>query len=1000
MARSTNTGADKHAVKKPAANRKPAAKKSTAVKNSEKNTEQKEQAAVIREKFSQIAPALLLVLAVFIVLCYVWPDEGRIGIVGLAIRSLCYGLFSGGAVAIPVLLGIAAFFWRRDAEARLRGWKLLFSFLCLLFVSITIHVFGGADLPLNARALWNAGMDWQGGGVCGGTVGILLLRAIGRAGTVIVSATVFLVFGLFLFGQTPHTVMVWLKYKLHEANEKYKIHEEQESMRIRRELDAAMAPRRAEPARAVRQEALPADSGKNGADANVKAAAATAANARRKIRELAQTDSGEPVPEQAGEKPEASVPENAPETAADKAVGKAAEAPEPAPENSYPIDEAVFEEILRRNAANIEPEPPVPPKAEETAGSAGTAEGSAVTEAAEAGEPNGSSEPAEAAETSDAAPEPDADDDGVLPFDLPDKLARMQEGRTVRKTAAPADRPHGGKRSELEHLLDEAVEPSKKGREVEGHLSDTAFGGVAPSSGTPSGPAPKPAAEEGKKASAPPKKPYEFPPLTLLKTEPAPDNVDVREELQTTAKKLVDTLTSFKVRTRIVNVSRGPTITRYELAPEEGIRVRAIANLVDDIALNLATTGVRIEAPIPGKSAVGIEVPNRVVATVHLRELLSAEKFRESKSRITVALGMDVAGEPIFVDIAKMPHLLIAGATGMGKSVCINSMIVSLLYKSTPEEVKLILVDPKKVELNVYNGLPQLLIPVVSDPKKAAGALNWAVTEMERRFELIEEMGVRDLKGYNEAVKDDESREKLPQIVIIIDELADLMMTAPDDVEESICRLAQKARAAGMHIIIGTQRPSVDVITGLIKANVPSRIAFTVASQMDSRVIIDMVGAEKLIGRGDMLYAPVGASKPARVQGAFVSEDEVAAVCDFIKRQDYGVSYDDAVLNSIEEAAAQCGAKKGARLSNEDGEEGDDEYDPMLKPAIELAVESGKISTSLIQRRLSLGYGRSAKLIDRMENMGIVSPPEGQKPRSVLITRQQYMEMVLNKELE
>ncbi len=493
------------------------------------------------------------------------------------------------------------------------------------------------------------------------------------------------------------------------------------------------------------------------------------------------------------------------------------------------------------------------------------------------------------------------------------------------------------------------------------------------------------------------KREYVYPPITLLKKDISPKNEDISEELHTNAVKLVETLRSFKVRTRIVNVSRGPAITRYELAPEEGVRVRSIANLVDDIALSLATTGVRIEAPIPGKAAVGIEVPNKSVSTVFLRELVDTEIFKKAVSKLNVSLGIDVAGNPIFLDIAKMPHLLIAGATGMGKSVCINSIITSLLYKASSDDVKLILIDPKKVELNVYNGLPHLLVPVVSDPKKAAGSLHWAVTEMERRFELIEDVGVRDVKNYNIVTKDDPDKEFLPHIVIIIDELADLMMTAPDDVEASICRLAQKARAAGMHLIIGTQRPSVDVITGLIKANVPSRIAFTVASQTDSRVVLDMSGAEKLIGRGDMLYAPVGASKPIRVQGAFVSEKEVENIVSFIKENN-GVKaeYSTEIIESIDRAAAACGNKKGGP-SLESGFDGDEMGDSMLRPAIELAIESGKISTSLIQRRLSLGYGRAAKLIDEMEKRGFVSAPEGQKPRSVLITKQQYMEMVVNR---
>ncbi len=490
---------------------------------------------------------------------------------------------------------------------------------------------------------------------------------------------------------------------------------------------------------------------------------------------------------------------------------------------------------------------------------------------------------------------------------------------------------------------------------------------------------------------------YVFPPISLLTQDNQQISVD-QNELEQKAVRLVETLASFKVRTKIVNIAHGPTITRYELAPEEGVRVRTISNLVDDIALSLATSGVRIEAPIPGKAAVGIEVPNKDVSIVRLRDLLESEQFKKNKSRIAVALGMDVAGTPIYLDIAKMPHLLIAGATGMGKSVCINSMIVSLLYKATPEEVKLILIDPKKVELNIYNSLPHLLVPVVSDPKKAAGSLQWAVNEMERRFELIESVGVRDIYNYNVMTKDDPTFEFLPQIIIIIDELADLMMTAPDSVEDSVCRLAQKARAAGMHLIIGTQRPSVDVITGLIKANVPSRIAFTVASQVDSRTIIDISGAEKLIGRGDMLYAPVGASKPMRVQGAFVSEQEVEAVTGFNKAKVGESEYNDRVLEEIEKEAAKCTTKKGGSASGATLDDGGDdgEEDPMLKSAIELAIDAGKISTSLIQRRLSLGYGRAAKLIDKMEQMGIVGPPEGNKPREVRLTRQEYMEMVVN----
>jgi len=485
--------------------------------------------------------------------------------------------------------------------------------------------------------------------------------------------------------------------------------------------------------------------------------------------------------------------------------------------------------------------------------------------------------------------------------------------------------------------------------------------------------------------------PYVFPPVDMLAKNPNAVTEDYTAELQENAQKLMETLKSFKVSIKDITYSRGPTITRYELRPEAGTRVRAISNLVDDIALNLATTGVRIEAPIPNKPAVGIEVPNRTRATVYLRDLIDSPKFFEAKSRLTACLGMDVGGNPIYFDVSKMPHLLIAGATGMGKSVCINTIIVSMLYKAKPDELKLILIDPKKVEFTMYKNIPHLYAPIVSDPKKAAGALASAVAEMERRFEMIEDVGARDITGYNTMTENDPEKEFMPHMVIIIDELADLMMTAPDEVESSICRLAQKARAAGIHIIIGTQRPSVDVITGLLKANIPSRIACTVASQIDSRTILDIAGAEKLIGRGDMLFAPVGAAKPMRVQGAFVSEGEVEKIVTFIRDNNAAGKFNAEFIHMIDEAAANVGAgKKGAQggmdamPSSKDG--GDDKF----HEAVVLAIEEGKISTSLMQRRLGVGYGRAAKLIDEMEALGYVSKPDGNKPRRVLISMEEY----------
>ena len=497
--------------------------------------------------------------------------------------------------------------------------------------------------------------------------------------------------------------------------------------------------------------------------------------------------------------------------------------------------------------------------------------------------------------------------------------------------------------------------------------------------------------------------PYVFPPVDMLAHNPNAAEEDYSKELNENAQNLLSTLASFKVSIDAITYSRGPTITRYELKPAAGTRVRAIANLVDDIALSLATTGVRIEAPIPNKPAVGIEVPNRTRATVYLRDLIDSPKFFEAKSRLTACLGMDVGGNPIYFDISKMPHLLIAGATGMGKSVCINTIIISLLYKAKPDELKLILIDPKKVEFNIYKNIPHLYAPIVSDPKKAAGALASAVAEMERRFELIEDVGVRDIAGYNAVTENDPEREFMPHMVIIIDELADLMMTAPDEVETSICRLAQKARAAGIHIIIGTQRPSVDVITGLIKANIPSRIACTVASQTDSRTILDIAGAEKLIGRGDMLFAPVGASKPMRVQGAFVSEGEVENIVTYIRDNNAAGKFNSEFVHRIEEEAAKCGmgkknAQNAAFDSDSDGES--EGGDSKFNEAVKLAIEEGKISTSLMQRRLGVGYGRAAKIIDAMEERGYVSKPDGNKPRRVLITMDEYMRRKMNNELD
>ena len=497
-----------------------------------------------------------------------------------------------------------------------------------------------------------------------------------------------------------------------------------------------------------------------------------------------------------------------------------------------------------------------------------------------------------------------------------------------------------------------------------------------------------------------PERPYVYPEIDLLSKPKFIREDGIADYLRSTGEKLVETLRSFNVETRILHASHGPTVTRYELAPEQGVKISKITNLEADIALSLAAKSVRIEAPIPGKSAIGIEIPNQVQQTVSIRELIDTDEFRNAKSKVTAALGKDISGENVFVDIAKMPHLLIAGATGTGKSVCINSIIVSLLYKAKPDEVKLILVDPKMVEFSVYKGIPHLLIPVVTDPKKAAGALSWAVTEMLSRYQMFTEKGVRDFKGYNANLEEDEK--PLPQIVIIIDELADLMMSSPKEVEDAVMRLAQMARAAGMHLIIATQRPSADVITGTIKANIPSRIALAVSSGVNSRIILDEMGAENLLGRGDMLFDPLGAPKARRVQGCFVSDSEVEAVVEALK-QNNPTEYNKEILKQIEQAALaqQKGKKDGTSLSasgsgqTAESEAADDE---MFDRAVEVVIESGQASTSMLQRRVGLGYARAARLIDYMEQRGIVGPYQGSKPRKVLMTKEEWMEAKMRAE--
>ena len=490
---------------------------------------------------------------------------------------------------------------------------------------------------------------------------------------------------------------------------------------------------------------------------------------------------------------------------------------------------------------------------------------------------------------------------------------------------------------------------------------------------------------------------YKVPPSELLNDViHERSDEDINAEIEDNAQTLVEALDSFGVKVEFLGATRGPSVTRYELLPASGVKISKITNLADDIALNLGADGVRIE-PVPNKKAVGIEVANKKVDSVPFREMVESQEFRDTTSKLGSVLGKSISGEVVIADIAKMPHVLIAGTTGSGKSVCVNSIIMSILFRSTPDEVRLLMIDPKAVEFMIYNGIPHLLIPVVTDPKKASGALAWAVTEMLNRYKMFSDNNVRDLAGYNKLAKTRDDMQPMPQIVIFIDELADLMMASPGEVEDSICRLAQMARAAGMHLVIATQRPSVNVVTGVIKANIPSRIALKVASQVDSRTIIDSAGAEKLLGKGDMLYFPVGMAKPMRVQGCWVSDKEVERVVDFIKNS-FVLDYDEAVIAEIEKQAELAAQKANSGKGGEESSGDIDVNDEKLDEAIEAVIEAGQASTSYLQRKLKLGYGRAARLIDTMEELGVVGPYEGSKPRQVIMTKQDWYERKMNKD--
>ncbi len=937
----------------------------------------------------QLMPYILGLIALFLVICYLVSDST--GFIGGFLKNALFGLFSLGAWVVPLMLINAGVFWKRDVATGSLGYKTVFSIICLVFISVLIHALTRNGESFSLSLLYQNGINHVGGGVVGGLIGNLLLRGFGFAGTLILSIALILLFGIFLFGMTPHMFASYIFAGIRQWRENFGT--QVEAGRIQREAMQIEYEKRRIAARQAalheREEQLRSRTPNVVRDPASRRKAPSIDLEGFNERDDYGIDNISDLPIDTGKKSKKSKTE--PLTFEQPTDILSATAPE----ESAKIDNGSID-VVDNAAANALDEAAAIQTDETDADDVNVVESDAppfdVTRKRD--DNANQSEPMklgffrrEKVKPLEPTGKQQLDELEADEIDLAKIFTEPQETELPSKANTKADDVDAD-----DEVTDEVPTSAELDLVIE--KSKLAAAAELPTGEEDPDDTPEVASEQHIKPETPVE--YTFPPIQLLSADTNPINTDMSGEIQQTAVKLVETLRSFNVKTKIIHVSRGPTITRYELQPEVGTKVRSIVNLVDDIALHLTTSGVRIEAPIPGKEAVGIEVPNKTASTVYIRELLEDDGFKTAQSKVITCLGMDVAGNPVYLDIAKMPHILIAGTTGSGKSVCINSMIISMLYKARPDEVKLILIDPKKVELNIYNGIPHLLVPVVSDPKKAAGSLHWAVTEMERRYELIEGAGVRNLKGYNASIANDPDAERLPQIVIIIDELADLMMTAKDDVEESICRIAQKARAAGMHLVIGTQRPSVDVITGLIKANVPSRIAFTTVSQIDSRTIIDTAGAEKLIGRGDMLFSPVGSIKPVRVQGSFVSDEEVDAVTTFIK-QNYGVKdYDQSVMDSIEREAQLCQNKKSTTLG--DGDEEANDGDPMLKPAIQLAVESGKISTSLIQRRLQLGYGRAAKLIDTMQDMGIVGPPQGSKPREVLISKQDYMEMELRRE--
>ncbi len=902
----------------------------------------------------QIMPAVMLALCAFVGICIYTGLS--VGVIGSWISFLLFGLFGFTAYFVPFLFLLLAVFWQKDVRESTLGRKAIFGTVVLLLVSVLFYTFGVVEEKKYAFSeFWQMGLNKQGGGVLGNTVGVALNFCVAKPGTIIISVLALLLFAVLFFNFRPKYVaeavrrsMQKMKEKREEAKAQAQATREkaEERKRERREnaeedfyakkavVTTAVVPHEATPKQKPRDSFLVNHDGET-----------TPKPVTRSFFDAAAEDENWTTRENVAVAPVAPATFeddffNDSPVSPDLLLGEEIEVPiisQQGVTGSTPP--SVSSDIVKdKDKITVVSDKPIPERplssVRDVRSFADTEDESSVSD----------SEDALYVSAEDEMNETE-NDFGAEEQEQEDKLI-INKAHTIEHLGADT-------------FIDETDELYKS------RNPDTFF--------------------------------YSFPPLSLLHEDDATNQEDSDQEITEKASRLKKTLESYGVQAEIKCISRGPRLTRYELVPREGVRIRAVENLVDEIAMNLEAVSVRIEAPIPGKAAIGVEVPNVKYSTVRLRGLLDTDTFRDAPGKTTVCLGVDVVGVPVFADLDKMPHLLVAGATGMGKSVCINSILISLLYKARPDEVKLILIDPKKVEFKSYYNIPHLLVPVVTEPQKAAGALSWAVNEMERRYDIIERTGVRNIKAYNATLADHPEREKIPQIVIVIDELHDLMLQARDAVEDSIARIAAKARAAGILLIIGTQRPSVNVITGVIKANIPSRIAFHVASQVDSRTILDAVGAEKLLNDGDMLFLSPGMKMmtPKRVQGAFLDDDEVTRVAEYLRKNSSDVRYDESIMADMDRESEKYNKDKKPVDNDIPMTDGESSEDDLFYRAIEVALESGKVSTSLLQRKLSLGFGKAARMIDRMQEMGVVSAPNGQKPRDVLISLDEYRAMRL-----